>query len=65
LDASGNVLEHGKRRETRRFNGRTYLMEEALTGDVAIIRAWKADEAGNCMFRLVFISSCPAPGIKS
>ena len=29
-------------------------METALTGDVAILRAWKADEAGNCVFRQVF-----------
>jgi 3-oxoacid CoA-transferase len=45
------VLEAGKARETRIFNGRTYVMETALTGDVAIIRAWKVDEAGNCQFR--------------
>ncbi|KAL4904232.1 hypothetical protein BDW74DRAFT_33397 [Aspergillus multicolor] len=51
LDASGNVLEHGKPRETRVFNKKKYLMETALTGDVAILRAWKADEAGNCVFR--------------
>ncbi|GAB1217062.1 hypothetical protein ATERTT37_006285 [Aspergillus terreus] len=51
VDESGNVLERGKPRETRIFNGKTYLMESALTGDVAIIRAWKADEAGNCVFR--------------
>ncbi|KAL4959200.1 3-oxoacid CoA-transferase [Aspergillus stella-maris] len=51
LDESGNVLEHGKKRETRVFNHRKYLMETALTGDVAILRAWKADEAGNCVFR--------------
>ncbi|KAL5335679.1 hypothetical protein BJX70DRAFT_410309 [Aspergillus crustosus] len=51
LDASGKVLEHGKPRETRVFNGKKYLMETALTGDVAILRAWKADEAGNCVFR--------------
>ncbi|OBT54954.1 hypothetical protein VE04_03470 [Pseudogymnoascus sp. 24MN13] len=51
VGASGNVLEHGKPREARTFNGRTYLMETALTGDVAIIRAWKADAAGNCVFR--------------
>lgn len=36
-------------------------MEEALTGDVAIMRAWKADEAGNCMFRLVFIFMLSSP----
>ncbi|KAL3461749.1 hypothetical protein BJX64DRAFT_260072 [Aspergillus heterothallicus] len=51
LDESGKVLEHGKPRETRVFNNKKYLMETALTGDVAIIRAWKADEAGNCVFR--------------
>lgn len=51
LDESGKVLEHGKRRETRIFNNKKYLMETALTGDVAILRAWKADEAGNCVFR--------------
>ncbi|KAL6232035.1 hypothetical protein BDW75DRAFT_28612 [Aspergillus navahoensis] len=51
VDASGKVLEHGKPRETRVFNNKKYLMETALTGDVAILRAWKADEAGNCVFR--------------
>lgn len=51
LDESGRVLEHGEPRETRIFNGKTYLMENALTGDVAILRAWKVDEAGNCVFR--------------
>lgn len=51
LDASGRVLESGKPRETRIFNGKTYLMETALPGDVAILRAWKADAAGNCVFR--------------
>ncbi|KAJ5343563.1 hypothetical protein MYU51_021667 [Penicillium brevicompactum] len=51
MDESGNVLESGKPRETREFDGKTHLMEEALTGDVAILRAWKADEAGNCVFR--------------
>lgn len=45
------VLEPGRPRETRIFDGRPYLMETALKGDVAIVRAWKADEAGNCVFR--------------
>lgn len=51
LDPSGAVLEKGRKRETREFNGRSFLMETALNGDVAIIRAWKADKAGNCVFR--------------
>lgn len=51
LDPSGRVLERGRPRETRIFGGKTYLMETALDGDVAILRAWKADRAGNCVFR--------------
>jgi 3-oxoacid CoA-transferase len=45
------ILEPGKPRETRVFNGKIYGMETALPGDVAILRAWKVDEAGNCQFR--------------
>ena len=36
-------------------------METALTGDVAILRAWKADEAGNCVFRYAPIPSPATP----
>ncbi|KAI0438624.1 succinyl-CoA:3-ketoacid-coenzyme A transferase subunit B [Xylaria telfairii] len=45
------VLEKGRPRETRVFDGRSYIMETALPGDVAILRAWKVDEAGNCVFK--------------
>lgn len=38
-------------RETRVFNGKTYLMEEAITGDIALIKAWRADTEGNIQFR--------------
>ncbi|UNI22517.1 3-oxoacid CoA-transferase [Purpureocillium takamizusanense] len=51
LGPNGTVLEKGKPRETREFDGRAYLLERALTGDVAILRAWKVDKAGNCVFR--------------
>jgi 3-oxoacid CoA-transferase A subunit len=47
--AVGTELAEG--RETRMFNGREYLLEEALPLDYALIRAWKADEAGNLLFR--------------
>jgi 3-oxoacid CoA-transferase len=57
FDSEGKVVAYGTPRETRIFNGRTYLMETALQGDVAILRAWKVDEAGNCSFRCV--SSVP------
>jgi acyl CoA:acetate/3-ketoacid CoA transferase alpha subunit len=45
------VLEAGKPRETRIFDGKIYGMETAIKADVAILRAWKVDEAGNCQFR--------------
>ncbi|KAI0007660.1 succinyl-CoA:3-ketoacid-coenzyme A transferase subunit B [Xylariaceae sp. FL0662B] len=45
------VLEQGKPKETRVFDGKSYIMETALPGDVAILRAWKVDEAGNCVFK--------------
>ncbi|KAG8977425.1 hypothetical protein FRC05_001823 [Tulasnella sp. 425] len=50
-DGSGAIEVHGKRKEVREFSGRNYIMEEALHGDFAIIRVWKADEYGNCIFR--------------
>ncbi|KAG6868214.1 hypothetical protein C0993_006077 [Termitomyces sp. T159_Od127] len=37
----------GISKEAREFNGRRYLMETAIAGDVAFIRAWKVDESGN------------------
>ncbi|MFN8639659.1 MAG: 3-oxoacid CoA-transferase [Dehalococcoidia bacterium] len=45
----GTLLATGK--EHREFDGRTYLLETALTADYALIRAWKADEAGNLIYR--------------
>ena len=38
------------------FNGRNYIMEEAITGDFAFVKAWKADKAGNLVFRY-FVTS--------
>ena len=37
--------------QAREFNGRNYIMEEAITGDIALIKAWKADTFGNLVFR--------------
>ena len=34
------------------FNGRNYVLEEAITGDFGLIKGWKADKAGNVMFRM-------------
>src|SRR5690625_2146329 len=38
-------------REVREFNGKEYLLEEGLTADYSLIRAWKADTHGNLVFR--------------
>lgn len=45
----GTVIEEGK--EKRDFNGRPYLLEHALTADYAFVRAYKADEMGNLVYR--------------
>ena len=45
----GTAIAEGK--ELRRFNGRPYLLETALTADYAFVRAWKADAAGNLVYR--------------
>ncbi|KXT11445.1 hypothetical protein AC579_3298 [Pseudocercospora musae] len=55
----GEVLEHGKARETRIFDGRIYNMETAIKGDVAILRAHKVDKAGNVQFRYTTKSFAP------
>ncbi|XP_045446175.1 succinyl-CoA:3-ketoacid coenzyme A transferase 1, mitochondrial [Melitaea cinxia] len=38
-------------RNVQQFNGNNYVMEEAITGDFALVKAWKADKHGNLIFR--------------
>ena len=38
-------------KEVREFDGRAYVMETALKADLSIVKAWKADERGNLVFR--------------
>jgi 3-oxoacid CoA-transferase subunit A len=45
----GTVVAEGK--ETRCFGDVTYLMEHGIFADLAIVKAWKADESGNLIFR--------------
>jgi 3-oxoacid CoA-transferase subunit A len=45
----GTMVAEGK--ETREFDGKTYVMERALVADVSLGKAWKADESGNLIFR--------------
>jgi 3-oxoacid CoA-transferase subunit A len=45
----GTLVAEGK--EVREFDGRKYLMEKAITGDFAFVKAWKGDRFGNLIFR--------------
>jgi 3-oxoacid CoA-transferase subunit A len=45
----GTIVAEGK--EVREFNGEHYVMERSLTADVALVKAWKADKAGNLIYR--------------
>lgn len=45
----GTLIAEGK--EVREFKGKEYILEESLTADVALIKAYKADTAGNLIFR--------------
>jgi len=45
----GTMVAEGK--ETREFDGRQYVMERALRGDFAFVKAWKGDRWGNLVYR--------------
>lgn len=45
----GTPIAEGK--EHKVFNGRTYLLEEGIIGDFALVKAWKADSLGNLVYR--------------
>ena len=45
----GTVVAEGK--EVRDFDGRSYLLERALTADFALIKAWRGDQLGNLVYR--------------
>ena len=45
----GTIVADGK--ETREFGGQEYLMEQGIFADLSLVRAWKADESGNVIFR--------------
>ena len=45
----GTVIAEGK--DTKMFNGQEYIMEEGIFADLSIVKAWKADETGNLIFR--------------
>lgn len=45
----GTAVANGK--EIKIFNGKEYLLEEAITGDFGLVKAWKADKRGNLIFK--------------
>ena len=45
----GTVVAEGK--ETKEFGGETYVLERGIRADLSLVKAWKADEAGNLVFR--------------
>jgi 3-oxoacid CoA-transferase subunit A len=54
----GTLVAEGK--ELREFDGQTYVMERALLPEVSLVKAWKADESGNLVFRLTARNFNPA-----
>jgi 3-oxoacid CoA-transferase subunit A len=45
----GTLVQDGK--ETKEFDGETYVLERGIRADLSIIKGWKADETGNLIFR--------------
>lgn len=51
-DKAGNVIKFSSKKETRSFDGKAYVLENALTADFAIIKAKVADPFGNLIFNM-------------
>jgi 3-oxoacid CoA-transferase/3-oxoacid CoA-transferase subunit A len=49
--ADGSVAKYSQKKETREIDGRNYVLEPAITGDFAIVKAWKGDRYGNLVYR--------------
>lgn len=59
----GTMVAEGK--ETRDFDGKTYVMERSLVADVSLVKAWKGDPLGNLVYRKTaqnFNPSCAMAG---
>ncbi|MRG92402.1 CoA transferase subunit A [Polyangium spumosum] len=50
-NADGSVKKYSEKKEIRSFNGRDYVLEPAIQGDFAIVKAWKGDRYGNLVYR--------------
>lgn len=49
--SDGSVAKASEKKEIREFDGRSYVLERAITGDFAIVKAWKGDRFGNLVYR--------------
>jgi 3-oxoacid CoA-transferase/3-oxoacid CoA-transferase subunit A len=47
----GSVRKASPKKETREFDGRPFVLERAIRGDFALVKAWRADETGNLVYR--------------
>jgi 3-oxoacid CoA-transferase subunit A len=47
----GSVKKHSDKKEIRTFDGRDYVLEPAIRGDFALVKAWKGDRYGNLVYR--------------
>lgn len=54
----GTIVAEGK--ELREFDGETYVMERALVPEISLVKAWRADRAGNLQFRYTARNFNPA-----
>ncbi len=50
--ATGYGTDVAKGKDTREFDGRNYVLEESLTADYSLVKAWKADTMGNLVYRM-------------
>jgi 3-oxoacid CoA-transferase/3-oxoacid CoA-transferase subunit A len=49
--SDGSVAKYSEKKEIRSFDGRDYVLEPAIRGDFAIVKAWKGDRYGNLVYR--------------
>jgi len=49
--ADGSVAKQSPKKESRDFDGRPYVLEPAIVGDFALVKAWKGDRFGNLVYR--------------
>jgi 3-oxoacid CoA-transferase/3-oxoacid CoA-transferase subunit A len=49
--ADGSVAKSSQKKETREFDGKLHVLEPAIKGDYALVKAWKGDRFGNLVYR--------------